>query len=178
MRIFGSEKGFQGWSQFFALLPGLSGVYLRRAFYRWILPRCGTDVWIGFGTVLSHPTARIGDRVYVGTFCVLGDVTLEEDVLLGSNVSVINGSRQHGIERVDIPIREQPGEFAPVTIGADTWIGDRTVVMADVGKHSVVGAGSVVTKPLSGCSVACGSPARVMRLRETSANHSLSDAGV
>ena len=77
-----------------------------------------------------------------------------------------------------VPIHEQPGEFASVTIGADTWIGDRAVVMADVGKHSVVGAGSVVTKPLYDCAVACGSPASVMRLRETSATHSMSDAGV
>ena len=32
--LFGNAKVFPGWSQLFSLLPGLSGVYLRRAFYR------------------------------------------------------------------------------------------------------------------------------------------------
>src|SRR5450755_2973705 len=74
--LLGREKVYPGWSQAFSLLPGLTGVYLRRAFYRFVLPRCDTDAWIGFGTVFSHPTARVGRTVYVGVYCCLGDVTL------------------------------------------------------------------------------------------------------
>jgi acetyltransferase-like isoleucine patch superfamily enzyme len=37
--------------------------------------------------------------------------------------------------------------------------------MADVGRHSVVGAGSVVTKPIPDGVVAAGVPARVIRQR-------------
>ena len=37
-----------------------------------------------------------------------------------------------------------------VRIGAGAWIGSAAVVMADVGANSIVGAGSVVTKPHSG----------------------------
>mgnify|MGYP001562808285 CR=1 FL=1 len=59
--LLGPERGFAGWSQLFALIPGLAGVFLRRAFYRLVLPRCGTDCCLTFGTILSHPTARIGD---------------------------------------------------------------------------------------------------------------------
>ncbi len=164
--LLGSEKGFAGWSQFFSLLPGVSSVYLRRAFYRLVLPECGEDSWISFGTILSHPTAKIGRRTYVGAFCVLGDVTLEEDVLLGSSVSIINGNQQHSIERLDIPVREQPGIFPRVTIGQDTWIGDRALVMASVGKHCVVGAASVVTKPLPDYAIVVGNPARIVRYRD------------
>jgi acetyltransferase-like isoleucine patch superfamily enzyme len=163
--IVGSRRVFPGWSQAFSLLPGLAGIYLRRAFYAWVLPECGEDACICFGVLISHPTARIGRRVYVGPFCALGDVTLEDDVLLGSHVSIMNGSAQHGIERLDIPIREQPGVWPRVTIGQDTWIGDRSVVMADVGKHCVIGAASVVTKPLADYAIALGSPARVVRFR-------------
>jgi len=147
-------------------VPGLVGVYLRRAFYRLVLPRCAADCWLGFGTVFSHPTARVGRRVYVGVGCCLGDVTLEDDVLLGSHVSVINGGRQHGIERLDVPIREQPGEWPHVTVGRDTWVGDRAVVLADVGQHCVVGAGALVTKPLPDYAIAVGVPARVVRYRD------------
>jgi virginiamycin A acetyltransferase len=163
--IFGHEKAFPAWPQLVSLIPGITGVYLRRAFYRLVFRRCGAGSWIGFGTVFSHSTAEIGRNVYVGCYCCLGAVTLEDDVLLGSHVSVMNGTGQHGIERLDIPIREQPGLWPRVTIGRDSWVGDRAVVMADVGKHCVIGAGSVVTQPLPDYAVAVGVPARILRFR-------------
>jgi acetyltransferase-like isoleucine patch superfamily enzyme len=173
----GREKAFPGWSQAFALLPGISGAYLRRAFYRLVLPQCRSGSWISFGTVFSHPTAQVGRDVYVGVFCCLGDVTLEDDVLLGSHISIMNGGAQHGIERLDIPIREQPGTWPRITIGRDSWIGDRAVILADVGKHCVIGAGSVVTRPIPDYAIALGAPARVLRYRNEAAPEPLSPNG-
>jgi acetyltransferase-like isoleucine patch superfamily enzyme len=164
--VIGSGRAFPGWSQGLSLLPGLSGAYLRRAFYRLTLPRCGAGSVVSFGSVFSHATAQIGDRAYVGVFCCLGDITLEDDVLIGSHVSIMNGSRQHGIERLDIPVREQPGQWPHITIGRDSWIGDRAVVMADVGKHCVVGAGSVVTRSVPDYAIVVGSPARIAGQRK------------
>jgi virginiamycin A acetyltransferase len=166
--LFGVTRAFPGWSQLMSLFPGLLGAYLRRAFYRLALRGCGSGSWISFGTVFSHPTAAVGRDVYVGVFCCLGDVTLEDDVLIGSHVSIMNGTGQHGIERLDVPIREQPGTWPRVTIGRDSWVGDRAVVMADVGAHCVIGAGSVVTKPIPDYAIAVGSPARVVRYRDGS----------
>jgi acetyltransferase-like isoleucine patch superfamily enzyme len=164
--LLGRQQAFAGLSQGFSLIPGLGGIYLRRAFYRLVLPRCDTDACLCFGTIFSHPTARVGKSVYVGPYCCLGDITLEDDVLLGSQVSIMNGGEQHGIERLDIPIREQPGRWPHVTIGNDTWIGDRAVVLADIGSHCVVGAGSVVTKPLPDYAIAVGVPAKIVRYRD------------
>jgi acetyltransferase-like isoleucine patch superfamily enzyme len=161
----GRARAFPGWSQAFSLLPGFTGVYLRRAFYQLVLPRCGTDSCISFGAVFSHPTAEVGRTVYVGLFCCLGDVTLEDDVLLGSHVSIMNGRGQHGIDRLDIPVREQPGTWPRITIGRDTWIGDRALVLANVGEHCVIGAGSVVTQPIPDYAIAVGVPAKVVRYR-------------
>jgi acetyltransferase-like isoleucine patch superfamily enzyme len=161
----GQEMVFPGWSQAFSLVPGLFGAYLRRAFYRMVLPRCGVDSFIGFGTIFSHASAEVGRKVYAGPYCCLGDVTLEDDVLLGSNVSVMNGSAQHSTERLDVPVREQPGVWPRVTIGCDSWIGDRAVVLDNVGKHCVIGAGSVVTKPIPDYAIAVGVPAKVIRFR-------------
>jgi acetyltransferase-like isoleucine patch superfamily enzyme len=163
--LLGRQTVFSGWSQAVSLVPGLVGVYLRRAFYRLVLPQCGNDACVSFGTVFSHPTARIGRTAYLGTFCCLGDVTLEDDVLIGSHVSIANGGRQHGIARLDIPIREQPGDWPHITVGCDTWIGDRAVILADVGRHCVIGAGSVVTKPVPDYAIALGNPARIIRFR-------------
>lgn len=163
--LLGPQKAFAGWSQAFSLVPGLGGVYLRAAFYRLVFPRCAPDACISFGTVFSHPTAEVGRSVYVGVGCCLGDVTLEDDVLLGSHVSIMNGGGQHGIERLDVPIREQPGVWPRITIGRDSWVGDRAVVLADIGKHCVIGAGSVVTRPIPDYAIAVGSPAKVVRYR-------------
>jgi acetyltransferase-like isoleucine patch superfamily enzyme len=166
----GPGKVFLGWSQAFSLFPGVMGAYLRRAFYKMVLPRCGDDSFLSFGTIFAHPKAEVGRCVYVGSGCYIGDVTLEDDVLLGSGVSIMNGSAQHGIDRLDVPIREQPGVWPRVTIGTDTWIGDRAIVMADVGKHCVIGAGSVVTKPIPDYAIALGTPARVVRFRGNGEN--------
>jgi acetyltransferase-like isoleucine patch superfamily enzyme len=174
--VMGPAKAFPGWSQAFSLIPGLTGVYLRRAFYRLVLGHVGPDACLCFGTVFSHHTARVGTSAYVGLYCCLGDVTLEDDVLLGSHVSVMNGGGQHGIERLDIPIREQPGTWPHITIGRDTWIGDRAIVLANVGKHCVIGAGSVVTKPLPDYAIAVGAPAKVVRFRNAPALDSASPA--
>lgn len=163
--LFGPERMFPGCSQALSLFPGVGGVYLRRAWYRLVLRGCGDGAAITFGTILSHATAEIGTNVYVGAYCVLGDVTLEDDVLLGSHVSIINGSAQHGTERFDVPVREQPGVFPRVTIGRDTWIGERAIVMADVGRHCVVAAGAVVTRPVPDFAVVAGVPARIVRYR-------------
>ena len=160
--ICGSAAAFPGWSQGVSLLPGMSGVYLRRAFYRWVLPHCGEGSVVSFGTIFSSSQVRIGAFAYVGAYCCLGDVTIEDDVLIGSGVSIMNGSKQHGIERLDIPVREQPGEWPKITIGSDTWIGDRAIVMANVGCHCVIGAGSVVTKPVPDYAIVVGVPARVV----------------
>lgn len=163
--LVGPDRAFPGWSQAFSLIPGWWGVYLRRAFYRRVLRRCGPGCCLCFGTVFSHPSAEVGKDVYIGLFCSIGGVTLEDDVLVSSHVSIMNGGAQHGIERLDIPIREQPGRWDRITIGRDSWIGEHSVVMADVGKQCVIGAGSVVTRAIPDYAVAAGVPARVIRYR-------------
>ena len=164
-RLLDPDRAFHGASQRVSLVSGTFGDYLRREFYRLTLESCSDDCCISFGTIVSKRGARIGRRVYVGTHCNLGLVTLGDDVLLASNVDVLSGAAQHRFDDPDVPVREQGGTFSRVTIGADTWIGNRSVVMADVGERCVVGAGSVVTKPIEANSIAVGMPARVVGSR-------------
>ena len=176
--LFGETRVFPGYSQLMALWPGLSGAYWRRAFYRLVLPRCGGDAQICFGTIFSHPTVRVGRRVYVGSFCSIGDVTIEDDALIASNVSIINGGRQHGTSDYEIPFREQTGDYPHVTIGRNAWIGERAVIMADVGEKAIVGAGAVVTKPVPAGAVVAGVPARIIRRRSPLAETSASSEAI
>jgi acetyltransferase-like isoleucine patch superfamily enzyme len=162
----GGEGVFAGCSELIALVPGLPGVYLRRGFYRMCLEACALDCHIGFGTTLAHPQARVGRGVYVGSRCTLGLVVLEDDVALGSNVDVLSGRHQHHLGRRDVPILRQGRTFSRVRIGRNSWVGNSAVVMADVGEECVVGAGSVVVKPVPPGAVVAGNPATVRKWRE------------
>jgi acetyltransferase-like isoleucine patch superfamily enzyme len=92
-------------------------------------------------------------------------VHLERDVLLAANVQIPSGGKTHYFDDPSVPIREQGGERRVVTIGAGAWIGTGAIVLADVGKGTVVAAGAVVTKPLPDNVIAAGVPAKVIRSR-------------
>ena len=78
--------------------------------------------------------------------------------------SVQSGSSCH-FDTLDKPIRLQGGDWRPIRIGRDSWIGNGAVVMADVGEQCVIGAGSVVTRLVDDRSIVVGNPAKVIRKR-------------
>ena len=92
-RLLGEDRALEGSTQALALLPGLVGDYLRRAFLSRVLAGCDRSATIQFGTIFSQAGARIEANVYVGPRCHLGLVHLERDVLLASAVHVPHSSR-------------------------------------------------------------------------------------
>ena len=164
-RVFGHNRALEGSTQMLALLPGVLGQYLRRAFLEQTLAACHPTATVCFGTIFSQVDARLDERVYVGAGCFLGLVHVERDVLIGSGVHVTSGRHTHGTAELSVPIREQEAKRSLVRIGEGAWIGSAAVVMADVGRRSVVGAGAVVTQPIPDDVVAAGVPARVIRPR-------------
>jgi acetyltransferase-like isoleucine patch superfamily enzyme len=85
--------------------------------------------------------------------------------MLGSNVDIISGKKQHLFESLDIPMREQGGELDKIVIGEDCWLGNSSVIMANIGKKSIVAAGSVVVKEVPPFNIVGGNPARILRSR-------------
>jgi virginiamycin A acetyltransferase len=144
-----------------ATIPGGIGDTFRVAYYHLTLAECHMSSRISFGSFFAHPEARVGARVYVGSYCILGKATIGEGTQLASAVQILSGQHQH--------IRDasgafyEAGDFKNVTIGADCWLGAGAIVMADVGTRTTIGAASVVTRPIPPDSVAVGSPARVIR---------------
>jgi len=71
----------------------------------------------------------------------------------------------HGYEDISIPPRDQPIiQKRDVTIGDDTWLGERVAVIgAHIGKHCVIGANSVVTHDIPNYCVAVGAPAKIIK---------------
>lgn len=95
-----------------------------------------------------------------------GLIKIGNNVRIAPNVMMI--SANHVFENPDIPIREQGMEVKPITIEDDVWVAGRVNIIAGVtiGKGSVIGAGSVVTKDIPPYSVAVGVPAKVIKERK------------
>jgi virginiamycin A acetyltransferase len=165
--LVGRHRALEASTQALALVPGLTGQYLRRAFLSHALAYCHRTVTIEFGTIFSDPRSRLEENVYVGPGCHLGFVHIERDALVAAAVHIPSGPDTHGISDASRPIREQPGILRMVRIGAGSWIGSASVVMADVGRSSIVAAGSVVVRPLPDRVIAGGVPARIIRQRDS-----------
>ena len=106
----------------------------------------------------------IGERTRIGLSCtVIGPVTIGNDTMLAQNV-VISGLN-HSYEDITKPISRQKQTTSMITIQDEVWIGANAVILAGVciGKHSVIAAGSIVTKDVPPYTVAGGNPARVLK---------------
>lgn len=112
----------------------------RVALYRSLGVQIGTNTLIGGGTWI--------DCVYV-----------KGKVKIGSNVLVSGHS---------ILIAHDPWNSGNIVIEDGAWIGVACTIIFPVriGKNSIIGAGSVVTRNIPDNTLAVGVPARVIRNRE------------
>jgi len=129
------------------------------------------NVTLSAGWMLDQPDlapriVAIGDRCLIGAgSSIVGHLSVEigDDVWTGHDVHITD--MNHGYEDPDQPISRQHQPEAPVSIGSGSWLGHGVVVLpgAQIGRHVVVGAGSVVRGVLPDNCVAVGVPARVIR---------------
>lgn len=159
------EAVFASFSQMYSLWPGKVGEYMRGAFYYLTLKKCSKDVTITFGTIFPTPDVVVGSYVYIGANSIISQCVIEDDVMLGSNVHVISGKMTHNFDDMETPIRLQGGQATTISIGRDTWVGNAAVIMGNLGRGCIIGAGSVVTRNVADYTVAAGNPARAIRSR-------------
>jgi len=171
-RLMGHGRAYVSLSQKASRWEGMLGIYLRRALFRRVIAHLGHDVVISYGTLLNRRSIELGDNVYIGGYSVLGDVRVGKNTLIADQVMIPSGSGQHGIRRLDVPMRDQPGELRVIRLGEDCWIGSNAVVLADVGSHSIVAAGAVVTTEVAPYTIVAGNPARVIGDRRDLARES------
>lgn len=132
-----------------------------------ILKECGKNVNIEkgarFGSELS-----LGDNSGIGINAQIAPyVTIGKDVMMGPDCMMY--TTNHGMERTDIPMWKQKSSVpSPIVIDDDVWIGSRVIILSGVhiGKGSVIGAGSVVTKDVAPYSIVGGNPAKLIRIRK------------
>ncbi|GEM_PF-833689 len=157
--------GFETVGKGLCLMPGLAGMWLRRAWYKATLAHCGENLYVDFLAAIRTPKTCIGSDVYIGHSCWIGWADIGDDVMLGGHIVVLSGAAQHSFERTDIPMRQQEGSVSQVRIGRDVWVGNGAIIAADVAEGCVIGAGSVVIRTFPAFSVIAGVPARLVRSR-------------
>jgi len=114
---------------------------------------------------------RIGSHVHISTGCEInsgpGGVSIGDDCLLGSNVSVIGSNYRY--DSLDTPIRLQGISSKGIEIGNNVWIGSGARILdgSIIGKGSIVTPNSVVSAKIPENSIAQGNPARIIFTRRS-----------
>lgn len=120
------------------------------------------------------PSLTIGEGSIIGSYNAISSankISIGKFVLLGPHVHINDHS--HGYEDITKPIMHQPifskGE---IIIEDESWLGFGCHILSGVtiGKHSVVGANSVVTKTIPPYSVVAGTPAKIIKKYDFSRN--------
>lgn len=112
------------------------------------------------------PQLKIGSFVSIGRYSCIGcdnEIILEDHVRIAPYVHITD--RNHNYQDISKPVWQQGINTSPILIGRETWIGYGSQIMPGVkiGKHCIIGAGSIVTKDIPDYSVAIGSPAKVVK---------------
>ena len=111
----------------------------------------GCNVKVGDNTVINHS----------GVFLDTNEINIGKHALIGPKSGLYGA-----IHPFDVEARNEGIEKAKtINIGDGAWLGGKVTVVpgVSIGKHSVIGAGSVVTKDIPNDVVAVGNPCRVIR---------------
>lgn len=136
----------------------------------------GDDVFIGKDGVLAivyerpepGPMIVIGNGVWMNKRCYISaanEISIGEYAIFAPNVYLADSAYEY--RDIGVPIMKQGLASVEnrIHVGAHAWLGINAAVYGNVtiGKGSVVGANSVVTKSIPDYCVAGGQPARVLR---------------
>ena len=175
-----------------SFLPGVTGRLIREVCIKRSVRNCGKNISLGVGIkITGHKNIEMGSNIIIMDYSRLsaGDAVLTLGSNIGINANVtIDASRggnikignnvliaqnvvlrasDHNFSDTDIPIIQQGHSGGKIIIGDDCWIGANVVITAnvEVGDHSIVAAGAVVTRTVEPFSIVGGVPARTIRRR-------------
>ena len=123
----------------------------------------GSHCRFGGGVMLA---AYDGGRIQIGDFVSLNDggritatlaVSIGDRTRMAAGTIIIDSNFHHTTPTSDCG-------RSPVVIGRNVWLATRATVLSGVtiGDHTIVSAGSVVTRDLPDRCIAAGNPARIV----------------
>jgi lipopolysaccharide O-acetyltransferase len=154
------------------------GALIRHPFYVRSLGRLnvGSDCRAGPGLVVDILDKnaflkigygfRSGSRLHIGC---LKSVTIGNNVLIASDVFISDHSHgNYGESDCDAPItvvNKRKLMQKDVFIDDNVWIGEKVCILpgVNIGKNTIIGAGSIVTSSIPANSIVVGSPAKCIK---------------
>lgn len=123
------------------------------------------------GDVKTILFAKGKGKIRIGDGCGISNATLFacESITLGKQILVGGGTKIYDTDfhwlEFEKRIYETSGKTSPVTIKDGAFIGGHCIILKGVtiGKKSVIGAGSVVTKSVPDGEIWAGNPAKFIR---------------
>lgn len=130
----------------------------------------------GFQVFYGHKSVFLGSNInLVDSILNAGDnggtITIDDNVFFGHRVMIIARGHDYNLFNLE---RQKAIVEAPIRIKEGAWIGSGAIVLmgVTVGAHSVVGAGSVVTRDVGDYEIAGGNPAALIKKTDPSQPHS------
>ena len=133
----------------------------------------GDDTKIG-AFVEIQKNAKVGKRCKISshTFICEG-VTIEDEVLIGHNVTFVNDSFPRATSRAGALQTEQDWKVEVTLVKKGASIGSGATILSNVviGENALIGAGCVVTRDVPANAIVVGNPGKVLRHIESGDNH-------
>jgi maltose O-acetyltransferase len=137
---------------------------VRRQILKELLGAGGESAWIQPPFYCDYGSnLKLGERVFFNFNCVVLDVcqvVIGDFTLFGPAAQIYTAMHPMNAE-----LRRKQEFAKPIEIGSDVWVGGGAIICPGVkiGRRSVIGAGSVVTRDIPESVFAAGNPCRVIR---------------
>jgi len=139
--------------------------WLRNKIVSSFIIKCGKKIRVKSEADIS-PNIQVGDFSEIGTRALIqSNVEIGNYVIMGPDVKIY--SRNHEFKDITIPIALQGKKYYQTKIGHDVWIGANVLILPGVtiGDHSIIGAGTVVTKDVPPYAIVVGNPGQIIKFR-------------
>lgn len=132
--------------------------------------------YISHGALLVSPHSRenasfsIGDNSAIEHHC---ELDYSGGLVIGDNVWISEGvfiaTHGHLIKTKELK-KKQPIKYSKLSIGDDSWIGARSIILDSVnriGTGAIIGAGTILTKDVEDWAIVVGNPGKVIGYRKS-----------
>ncbi len=113
--------------------------------------------------IVGDGRVTIGNGSYLTYNVVLAcsrSITIGERCGIGFNCGVYDAT--HLFRDISVPFLEQGYKYHPITIEDDAQVHSATTVLSDIGTRAVVGANTVITRPVPPYTLVGGVPMKVL----------------